>query len=89
MSGKHHKPPWWRRRGRGTQQRVSRPRGFVSEMVGLWRMAGALEIGDHERVVAVAEGLNPAVHPNRTRGPCTGLTMAGRWPGCGDDRTMR
>jgi len=41
--------------------------GFGPVNVGLWRMAGALEIGDHERAVAVAEGLNPAVHPNRTR----------------------
>jgi hypothetical protein len=32
MSGKHHKPPWWRR-GRGGEQRESRPRGFLTEMV--------------------------------------------------------
>jgi hypothetical protein len=41
--------------------------GFGPVNVGLWRMAGALEIGDHERAVAIAEGLRPEVHPNRTR----------------------
>jgi transcriptional regulator with XRE-family HTH domain len=41
--------------------------GFGPVNVGLWRMAGALEVGDHERAVAIAEGLRPEVHPNRTR----------------------
>lgn len=41
--------------------------GFGPVNVGLWRMAGALEVGDHERAVAIAEGLRPEVHPNRPR----------------------
>jgi hypothetical protein len=41
--------------------------GFGPVNVGLWRMAGALELGDHERAVATAEGLRPEVHPNWPR----------------------
>jgi hypothetical protein len=41
--------------------------GFGPTNVGLWRMAAALEAGDHERAVAIAEGLNPQEHPNRER----------------------
>jgi transcriptional regulator with XRE-family HTH domain len=41
--------------------------GFGPVNVGLWRMAGALELGDHERAVATAEGLRPGVHPNLPR----------------------
>jgi hypothetical protein len=41
--------------------------GFGPTNVGLWRMAGALEIGGHERAVAIAEGLRPEVRPNRPR----------------------
>jgi len=34
MSGKHHKPPWWRwRGGRGGGAQVSRPRWSLTEMV--------------------------------------------------------
>jgi len=31
------------------------------------RMAGSLEVGDHKRAVAIAEGLRPEVHSNRPR----------------------
>jgi hypothetical protein len=41
--------------------------GFGPISVGLWRMAGALEVGDHERAVAIAEGLRPEMHPNLPR----------------------
>jgi hypothetical protein len=41
--------------------------GFGPFCVGLWRMAEALEVGDHERAVATAEGLHPEVHPSRSR----------------------
>jgi transcriptional regulator with XRE-family HTH domain len=41
--------------------------GFGPTNVGLWRMAAALETGDHERAVAVAEVLCPEVHPNVPR----------------------
>lgn len=41
--------------------------GFGPVNVGLWRLAGALEVGDHERAVATAEGIRPEVHPNLTR----------------------
>ncbi len=41
--------------------------GFGPTNVGLWRMESALEIGDHELVTALAEGLNPDVHPYRSR----------------------
>jgi hypothetical protein len=30
-------------------------------------MAGLVEIGDHERAVSVAEGMNPQAHGNRSR----------------------
>lgn len=35
--------------------------GFGPVNVGLWQMAGALELGDHEQAVATAEGLHPQV----------------------------
>ncbi|MDQ3760710.1 MAG: helix-turn-helix domain-containing protein [Actinomycetota bacterium] len=41
--------------------------GFGPTNVVLWRMEAVLEIGDHERVIALAEGLNPEVHPYRSR----------------------
>jgi len=41
--------------------------GFGPTNVGLWRMESTLEIGDHELVTALAENLNPDVHPYRSR----------------------
>jgi transcriptional regulator with XRE-family HTH domain len=41
--------------------------GFGPINVGLWRMEVTLEIGDHELVTALAEGLNPDEHPYRSR----------------------
>ncbi|MBV8542110.1 MAG: helix-turn-helix transcriptional regulator [Pseudonocardiales bacterium] len=41
--------------------------GFGPTNVALWRMTDVLEGGDHERVVTIAERLNPRVHPNRSR----------------------
>jgi hypothetical protein len=41
--------------------------GFGPTNVGLWRMAGALEVRDYERAAAMAEGLQPDVHPNLPR----------------------
>ncbi|MGH3942237.1 MAG: hypothetical protein ACRDTG_27180 [Pseudonocardiaceae bacterium] len=45
--------------------------GFGPTNVGLWRMEAGLEIGleigDHELVTALAKGLNPDVHPYRSR----------------------
>jgi transcriptional regulator with XRE-family HTH domain len=41
--------------------------GFGPINVGLWRIAGALEAGDHERAVVTAEGLRPEAHPNLPR----------------------
>jgi transcriptional regulator with XRE-family HTH domain len=41
--------------------------GFGPTNVGLWRMAAALEAKDYERVVTIAESLDPRVHPNRSR----------------------
>jgi transcriptional regulator with XRE-family HTH domain len=40
--------------------------GFGPTNVGFWRVAAALESGDYERAVAVADGL-PRVHPNRSK----------------------
>jgi len=40
--------------------------GFGPVKVGLYRMAGLLEIGDSERAVGVAEGLTPEAHVNRS-----------------------
>lgn len=40
--------------------------GFGPIKVGLYRMAGLLEIGDHERAAALAESLNPEAHVNRS-----------------------
>ncbi|MGH3696047.1 MAG: helix-turn-helix domain-containing protein [Pseudonocardiaceae bacterium] len=41
--------------------------GFGPTNVGLWHLAGAVELGDYERAVATAEALNPKVHPSRSR----------------------
>jgi transcriptional regulator with XRE-family HTH domain len=41
--------------------------GFGPTNVGLWRMTAALEARDYEQVAAVAEKVNPRVHPNRSR----------------------
>ncbi|MBV8540225.1 MAG: helix-turn-helix domain-containing protein [Pseudonocardiales bacterium] len=41
--------------------------GFGPINVELWRMAGALEIGDHEQAVATAESPRPQAHPNLSR----------------------
>lgn len=41
--------------------------GFGPTNVGLWRMAAALEVGDHEGAAAIAERLNPKEHPSRER----------------------
>lgn len=39
--------------------------GFGPTNVGCWRLAAAVEIGDHEHAVAIAEGLHPERHPHR------------------------
>jgi transcriptional regulator with XRE-family HTH domain len=41
--------------------------GFGPTNVGIWRMAAAVEAGDHERAATIGEGVNPRVHPNRSR----------------------
>ncbi len=41
--------------------------GFGPVNVGLYRMAGLLESGDYERVVSLAEGMEPGAHGNRSR----------------------
>ncbi|MGH3673920.1 MAG: helix-turn-helix domain-containing protein [Pseudonocardiaceae bacterium] len=41
--------------------------GFGPTNVALWRLAAALEAGEYERGAALAEGVNPQVHPNRSR----------------------
>lgn len=41
--------------------------GFGPTNVGVWRMAVALEAGDHARAAAVAEGLDPRVIPSPQR----------------------
>lgn len=41
--------------------------GFGPTNVGLWRMAAALEVSDHERAAIIAEGLNPQQHPSLER----------------------
>jgi hypothetical protein len=41
--------------------------GFGPINVDLYRISGLLEIGDHERVVSIAEGMNPEAHVNRSR----------------------
>ncbi|MGH3774242.1 MAG: helix-turn-helix domain-containing protein [Pseudonocardiaceae bacterium] len=41
--------------------------GFGPTNTGQWRMAAALENGDHERAVAIAESLHPERHPNLPR----------------------
>jgi hypothetical protein len=40
--------------------------GFGPIKVGLYRMAGLLEVGDNERVAALAESLTPEAHVNRS-----------------------
>ncbi|MGH3777295.1 MAG: helix-turn-helix domain-containing protein [Pseudonocardiaceae bacterium] len=51
------------RTGQGNAFRM----GFGPVNVGLWRMAGALEAGDPDTAVQVAEGLRPQEHPSRER----------------------
>ncbi|MGH3901737.1 MAG: helix-turn-helix domain-containing protein [Pseudonocardiaceae bacterium] len=41
--------------------------GFGPINVDLYRISGLLEVGDHERVVSIAEGMNPQAHINRSR----------------------
>jgi len=41
--------------------------GFGPINVDLYRISGLLEVGDHERVVSIAEGMNPDAHVNRSR----------------------
>ncbi len=52
-----------RRTGHGTAYGL----GFGPMNVGLWRMDAMLEIGDHEGVVTLAEGLSPETHPYKSR----------------------
>ncbi len=51
------------RTGQGNAFRM----GFGPVNVGLWRMASALEAGDPDQAVRVAEGLRPEEHPSRER----------------------
>jgi transcriptional regulator with XRE-family HTH domain len=51
------------RTGQGNAFRM----GFGPVNVGLWRMAGALEAGDPDTAIQVAEGLRPEEHPSRER----------------------
>lgn len=39
--------------------------GFGPTNVGCWRLHVALETGDHQRAIAIAEDLHPEVHPHR------------------------
>jgi transcriptional regulator with XRE-family HTH domain len=41
--------------------------GFGPINIDLYRISGLLEVGDHERVVSIAEGMNPQAHVNRSR----------------------
>jgi transcriptional regulator with XRE-family HTH domain len=41
--------------------------GFGPTNVGLWSMSVALEAGDHDRAVTIAEKLDPQMHPHRSR----------------------
>ncbi|MGI9063022.1 MAG: helix-turn-helix domain-containing protein [Pseudonocardiaceae bacterium] len=41
--------------------------GFGPVNVGLYPLHGAVEVGDYERAVSIAEGLNPGAQPNRSR----------------------
>ncbi|MGH3548184.1 MAG: helix-turn-helix domain-containing protein [Pseudonocardiaceae bacterium] len=41
--------------------------GFGPINVDLYRISGLLEVGDHERVVSIAEGMNPEAHANHSR----------------------
>ena len=50
---------WPERTGEGNAYSM----GFGPTNVGLWRMAAAMEAGDHERAVSIAEGLNPQRAP--------------------------
>jgi hypothetical protein len=49
------------RTGEGNAYRI----GFGPTNVGCWRLAAAVQIGDHERAVAIAERLHPQRHPHR------------------------
>jgi hypothetical protein len=37
--------------------------GFGPTNVGCWRLAAAVQLGDHEHAAAIAEGLHPERHP--------------------------
>jgi hypothetical protein len=39
--------------------------GFGPTNVGCWRLAAAVQLGDHEHAAAIAEGLHPELHPHR------------------------
>ncbi|MGH8965903.1 MAG: XRE family transcriptional regulator, partial [Actinomycetes bacterium] len=41
--------------------------GFGPVNVGLYQMAGLVTVGDHERAVSIAEGLNPQAPTNRSQ----------------------
>jgi hypothetical protein len=41
--------------------------GFGPTNVGLWRLQEAAEVGDYARAAAIAESLDPRVHPSRSR----------------------
>ena len=41
--------------------------GFGPINVDLYRISGLLEVGDYERVVGIAEGMNPEAHTNPSR----------------------
>jgi len=41
--------------------------GFGPTNVGLWRLQEAAEVGDYARAAAIAERLDPRVHPSRSR----------------------
>ncbi|HEY6422641.1 MAG TPA: helix-turn-helix transcriptional regulator [Pseudonocardiaceae bacterium] len=51
------------RTGQGNAYRM----GFGPVNVGLWRMAGALEAGEPDQAIRVAERLRPEEHPSRER----------------------
>jgi hypothetical protein len=50
--------------------------GFGPILVGLYHMGGLLEAGDYGRAAALAEGINPKAHANRSR-------QAGYWANYG------
>jgi transcriptional regulator with XRE-family HTH domain len=59
----HHATEVAERTGQGDAFRL----GFGPVNVGLWKMAVALESGEPDETVRVAEGLRPAEHPSRER----------------------